>query len=181
MSKARKVFIALILAFVGYVAYTATSVMQDVQQPSSTNAPVDKKITWVYDKTTDPIRGDTNTAAIDSNELLDLKSPYSGYQRATILVREMKGKREVIISIQKGQLICDFRDCSINAKFDSGAVRKWSTSKASDHSSTVLFIDNAASFIKELQSKKVAYIELEFYQQGVQTLSFNIEGLALKK
>ncbi len=86
----------------------------------------------------------------------------------------------VMLSIERGQFICGFDDCVVNVRFDSGPILRISASAPVDHSSTVLFLESEAKLVSLARKSKIARVEATFYQEGAQTLEFNVEGLEWK-
>jgi hypothetical protein len=82
----------------------------------------------------------------------------------------------VTLSIEWGQFVCGIRSCTLKVRFDTGAIQRFSASEPSDHSTTTLFLNGEGRLISQLRKAKVVRIEATFYQEGSQTLEFNVEG-----
>jgi hypothetical protein len=83
---------------------------------------------------------------------------------------------DVYITVEHGQFLCGFDDCSLNVKFDDRPIRRFQAAEANDHSTTVLFVRDAAGFIDQLRKAKRVRIEARFYREGRQTADFRTEG-----
>jgi hypothetical protein len=79
-----------------------------------------------------------------------------------------------------GQILCDLDGCSIHIRFDKGPVRTFPAAEAADHSTNILFIRRTSSFVKSLKKSSNAVVELNFYQNGIQELSFDTAKLVWK-
>lgn len=135
---------------------------------------------WQYDTNKDKMgRGDIKYALVGSLNTLNFAFPYQGEQRATLQLRKHpKHGKDVILSIKKGQFLCNnYNGCKVAVKFDNNKVKNYSAIGASDHDSTVLFIKNYKSFVLKAKKSKKIYIEAEFFREGSRVLEFNTEGL----
>ena len=81
-----------------------------------------------------------------------------------------------MVQIERGQFLCRFDGCTVNVRFDSGPIQRFSAGEPSDHSTTILFVLNEGRFMSQLRKSKVVRIEAEFYQEGSQALEFDSEG-----
>ena len=119
------------------------------------------------------------TAVTSTNTLL-FDFPYQGSQHGTLSVRESaRWGTDVMVSIERGQFLCGIEDCTVNVRFDQGPIQQFSAVEPSDRSTNMLFIHTQSKFTSELSKAKVARIEATFYQEGLQTLEFNVEGFSL--
>jgi hypothetical protein len=116
-------------------------------------------------------------ATVESTNTLEFGSPYEGAQHGRLTIRKKSGHgTDVYIAIEKGQFLCGVEECTVNARFDEGPIRRFTAVPPSDNSTTVLFIEDATDFIAALHGAKTVTIEATFYQEGSQGLEFNIEG-----
>ena len=74
-----------------------------------------------------------------------------------------------------GSSLCRIDTCSVNVRFDDGAIQEFSAVEPADHSTTTLFINNETRFVSQLRKSKVVRVESTFYQEGSRTLEFNVE------
>jgi hypothetical protein len=78
--------------------------------------------------------------------------------------------------MSKGQFIYDYEGGSIKVRFGDSKVSIYAISGPSDHSSNIIFIDDASRFISNLKKYKELVIEAEFYNEGLRQIEFNIDG-----
>jgi hypothetical protein len=156
------------------------STKKDTSAKSADSKPaVDSSKVWKYVTDTDKMTSKTrNFAVIDATNKLEFGAPYDGGSTGQITLRNQNNTNEVILTIDKGQFICDITDgCPINVRFDSDPAIKFKGSEPSDGSSTTLFIENGSKFIKQAKKAKKVLIETEFYESGLKTMEFSIDGL----
>jgi len=135
---------------------------------------------WNYQNSKEKMgRGTIKNAYVKSLNTLSFDFPYQGQQHATLQLRKHpKFGRDVIISIDKGQFLCNsYRGCKVSVRFDNGKPIRYNAVEPSDHSSTYIFIRNYKSFVSRAKKSKKIYIEAEFFQEGYRVMEFNSEGL----
>jgi hypothetical protein len=139
-----------------------------------TSAPVQY---WEYQENTDEMDGSViKFASCKSINSVEFDFPYGGGSYLQLLVRKMKGRNEVILKISKGQFIGSYSEtCKI--KFDDGPVKEYSFNDAADGSSDYIFLESAASIIKQLKQAKHVKIQPTFYQAGKEVFDFDVSGL----
>lgn len=112
-----------------------------------------------------------------STNTLDFDFPYSGVQNGRLTIRKTQGQgTDVYFGIEKGQFLCGIEECTVNVRFDEGPIQQFTAVPPSDHSTTVLFIEDTSSFVSRLRRAKTVRIEATFYQAGAQTLDFSVDG-----
>lgn len=134
---------------------------------------------WEYDERTDEMTGKVSRfASLKSFNTVNLSSPYDGAQRGDLTVRNHASLgKDVMFMIGQGQLLCPSWDgCSILVRFDEGEAQRWRAAPAGDGSSTVLFLRNYDSFVRQLKVASVVRIRVELYRNGQQTFTFNVSG-----
>jgi hypothetical protein len=150
----------------------------------TTTATTEKKVdadpsAWGYEIDTDKMTSKLSYfAAINATNKLQFGAPYEGGSTATVTIRNKAKKNEIILTIDKGQFICDVSDgCAIKVRFDSDPAISFEGSEPSDYSSTTLFIHPEPKFIAHAKTAKKMIVEAEFYQEGMQDMEFNVSGL----
>ncbi len=114
-----------------------------------------------------------------STNVFEFNFPYGGKQRATLALRAHPRRgRDVMLSIEKGQLLCALDDCSVLVRFGDGKPQRFTASGASDRSSEVLFIGDHDTFAANLKKVRTLRIEAQVYQAGGQVFEFDVAGLA---
>ena len=134
---------------------------------------------WTYSTEKDEMRGtESNFAQVEAHDTINLDFPY-GEQRGRILVRKSaKFGFDVLVGVPSGQVMCNsFSNSHISVKFDSSPIRKYGCTDASDGSSSMVFIEGAKGFLANLKKSKRVVIEAEFFQNGLQQMTFETANL----
>jgi hypothetical protein len=106
-----------------------------------------------------------------------LDFPHRGMHYAYIVVRKHpRYGTDAMITVDEGQLHCQYRNCRILVRFDQGKPTSFSVSGPADNSSDTWFIDDTSRFIGQLSRAKNVIVELQFYQQGIRELKFETTG-----
>ena len=132
---------------------------------------------WDYSTNEDTMGRKQSFAIVESTNTLTFGFPYEGRQWGMLTIRRSaRWGTNVLVRIERGQFLCGIEDCTVNVRFDSGPIQSFSAVEPADHSTTELFLHNEARFISQLRRAKVVRVETTFYQEGSQTLEFNVEG-----
>lgn len=132
---------------------------------------------WQYSEEEDKMTSKTSYfAAVDANELLDLKFPYNGGVTAEIMVRHRRGENNALLSISKGQFMPGTDGETIKVRFDSSKAEEFDCVGSSDDDSRYLFINSSSRFIAKLKKAKKVLVEAELFDNGLQVMEFNTEG-----
>lgn len=133
---------------------------------------------WRYIESTDPMsKKVTRTAMLQSENTLSFGFPYQGPQRATLRVRSHpEFGRDVIVSIEKGQILCSSYDCPMRIVFDDGTPVSVQGSSSADHDSTVVFLPNYQRLTRQIAQASGMRVQVNMYQQGAPTLIFDVTG-----
>jgi len=142
--------------------------------PSQTASTVSN---WSYTNSKDSMSGKgKKTAAVVSQNSLHLSFPYNGSNHGYLRVRQHpQYGLDVIVSVDKGQILCDVYTCKLKIRFDRGAVKSFTMLPAADHSSTVVFAKYPEWAIKRLTRADEVSIQVPMYQEGNQVLKFKVE------
>jgi hypothetical protein len=156
-----------------YDALSKRSAKQDVQ----VDAKIDK--TWEYAERVDKMTDQkVRTASTKSKNTLEFSAPYEGTQRAVLMLRHGPDENyDVMIAIQKGQFLCHVDSCGVQIRFDDNKPAIFRASPPSDHSTTMLFIENELTFLRKLSQAKRLLVGADFFHQGSRLLEFDVEGL----
>jgi hypothetical protein len=138
---------------------------------------------WSYSDQEDTISGKTiKEATISSKEPIEFSFPYGGPQYPRLIVRNHpRYGNNIILSIDRGQFICNDENCGVTVRFDNGKPERFAGVEPSDNSTTVIFIQNYRRFVEELEKARVVIIEAEFYQEGPRQIEFDIAAFDPKK
>lgn len=148
----------------------------DADKPA---APAEPATAWRYDQSEDPMGGVTKTACVTSVNEVSLDFPYHTQPMTLCLRRSPKFGLDAYASlVSDGQILCStYSRCHIRVRFDDKPAVAWSGADAADGSSNIVFLTRTAGLIAKIKSAKRMRLELEFYQAGVQTVEFPVEGL----
>jgi len=129
---------------------------------------------WNYETRTDPMSGKaTRMATITSTNSLNLSWPYSGRNHGFIQVRQHpKHGLDVMVYVEKGQIMCRFDDCKVRVKFGDKQPVTYNATEPADNSSDLVFINNESAFISNARGTNRILVELTFFQNGSQILQF---------
>ncbi|WP_421839416.1 hypothetical protein [Novosphingobium sp.] len=137
---------------------------------------------WVYQTKKDEMRGgEDRFAQVDALEPIKLDFPY-GEQTGQILVRQSsKFGFDILVGVPSGQILCNsFQNTHVSVKFDNGPVQKFACTDANDGSNNMVFIENSKSFLSQLKKSRKTVVEAEFFQNGLQQMTFNTANLNWK-
>lgn len=134
---------------------------------------------WDYYEFEDKMgRGKVKLASVKSKNTIEFGFPYSGSQKATLQLRvHPKLGKDVMLTIEKGQFLCNLNGCNLTLKFDQGSLQVYHASEPADHSTDCLFINNYERLISKLRKSQKLYIEAQFYQEGLRVFEFDVNGL----
>lgn len=133
---------------------------------------------WKTESDTDKMSNKSYvTRSVTSINSFSLDFPYQGQQHARLIVRKHpRWGLDVLVEVERGQLICDFDNCTINVRFDDGPIKAFRVTKPSDHSSETFFIASEGAFVAQLSKSKRTFIELTFFQNSAHTIEFLTDG-----
>jgi hypothetical protein len=134
---------------------------------------------WVYEEVQDPISSQKICRAhVYSRNLVNLKPPYSGEQRAELIIQNHpRFGNSAILKIKKGQFVCSINDCDVNMNFDASYGAKYNSSPSKDYSPEVIFIGEYREFIYQIKKSKIMKIAATVYLEGEMVFDFDISEL----
>ncbi|RCX32095.1 hypothetical protein [Thioalbus denitrificans] len=134
---------------------------------------------WSYFDREDKMgRGTIKSAVVKSLNEINLKFPYQGAQRATLLLRKHpEYGKDVILSVENGQLLCEYDGCELTVRFGEGKPVKYSAAEPADFDPTTLFIRNHDRFVANTKKVDKVAVEVQFFQQGNRVFEFDVSGL----
>lgn len=134
---------------------------------------------WRYAIDAEKMGGGTiKTAITQSRNEVEFGFPYQGRQRATLKLRaHPRFGRDVILAIEKGQVLCESDGCSVTLKFGSGQPQRFQAARAADHSTTMLFIRDHDRFVGNARKVDTLLIEAQFFQEGNRIFEFDVSAL----
>lgn len=148
----------------------SSSVVSDVEDPGKS---------WQYSEDEDKMTSKTTYfAQVKAKELLLFGSPYDGGSIATLVLRNKGRVNNVYFSVSKGQMLTrTYESTSYRIRFDDKPMKRYSFTAPSDGSSNLAFIDEANAFIAKAKKSKKVIIEIEFYQEGLRAIEFDVSNL----
>lgn len=178
-SMLKLIFIALFgFAIIGMIMRTDST--PSTPSPSaSTPAAKPTPKTWEYSNNTDKVSGKQATqASLLSDNRFQLDFPYQGGTVGELQVRKHpRYGKDIIFSVNKGQLLCSVSGCQVSVKVDGKPPYKVSATEPADHSSDTLFLGSYDKLLKDIKASKKVIIEVTFFQQGSKPFEFNTAGL----
>jgi hypothetical protein len=141
--------------------------------------PAEPEGKWQYSTDKDEMRGtEDRFAHLDGSNTINLDFPY-GEQRGRMVVRQSaQFGFDILVGVESGQIMCNsFTNSRINVKFDDGPIQSYRCLDASDGTSSMVFIEGAKGFLAKLKKSKKVIVEAEFFQNGMQQLTFDTANL----
>lgn len=126
---------------------------------------------WDYDTRTDEMTDKKiHWASCKSKNTEYLEFPYEGGTKLTLTIRNMKGKNEIYVTVNKGQL--QTYDKYVSIRLDNGKAKNYSLIGSGDGDSKFAFIYAGNSLISQIKKASVIKIQLPFYGNGRRTFAF---------
>ncbi len=122
--------------------------------------------------------GESRFASLDAENTINLDFPY-GEQRGQILIRDSaKFGFDILVGVPSGQVLCNsFQDTYLSVKFDNGGIERFGCTDASDGTNNMVFLNSEKRFLEKLKKSKKLIVEAEFFQNGVQQMTFDTANL----
>lgn len=138
---------------------------------------------WSYTSSEDEMTSEkTYRATVKSDNIVIFDFPYNKPQRAKLTLRtHPRHGRDVLFSIDHGQLLCSHGGCSVLVRFGSGEPVKFRASRAADGRSTTLFIRDYSRFAGEMLKVDTVRIAPEVYKEGSPVFTFDVHGFDVEK
>lgn len=139
---------------------------------------------WSYSHRDDPMsKGITHTALLRSTNTVNFDFPYNGAQHGTLMLRtDPKYGKDVIFSIEKGQILCPSYDsCTVRVRFDEEDSTSYTAVGAADNSTETIFIRNYSRFVGKMMKAKRVRISMNIYQEGAPVFDFDVSGFNVNK
>lgn len=134
---------------------------------------------WDYRAREDKMTGGTTySATATSVNTVNFDFPYNGEQNGRLtLRRDPKYGKDVILAIEKGQILCPAYDgCTVMVRFDNGKPEAFSAVGTADGSTEAVFIQNYDRFLQKMRKAKIARLSVNIYQQGAPVFEFYVGG-----
>ena len=136
---------------------------------------------WYYKSLTDGMDDlPTKLACVESEDMITQTFPYESAHTELCIRKSPKEGLDAFFRLQsEGQILCHSysEPCVIRVRFDSGSVQSFSGLSASDNSSNIVFFQNSERMLNSILKSKQTRVQVELYQNGIQTTTFNTSGL----
>lgn len=145
--------------------------------------PVAAPSPWSYEEQASAMdNAKTKIACTSSTNQVSLDFPYKNTGASLCIRKSPKSGLDAFVALDgEGQILCrTYEGCSVRVRFDTRPARAFPAVDAADHSTNIVFIKSVPKLITELKKSSKAVVELEFYQNGVQSLEFNTEQFEWK-
>lgn len=138
---------------------------------------------WRYTASEDEMTGKKSYwASVKSDNIVTLGFPYHKPQRATLTLRtHPRHGRDIIFSIERGQLQCQYRGCSVLVRFGDGEPMKFQASEPSSRDSTTLFIRDYSRFAGEMLKVDTVRISADIWNEDPRVFTFDVSGFDVEK
>ncbi|WP_312594206.1 hypothetical protein [Stutzerimonas nitrititolerans] len=139
-------------------------------------------LVWNYSDDEDQMSGKpVKRAYVSSINTVNFGFPYAGSQRATLSLRKHpRWGSSAYMRIEKGQFICNYSNCYMTVRFDSGKSQRYFGSEPESNDSTIIFINDYKGLVAQAKRSKKLFIEANFYQEGSRVFEFDISELDWK-
>jgi len=139
---------------------------------------------WAYYQNDDPMsKGKSYSASILSSNTVEFDFPYGGSQNGRLTLRtDPRYGKDVIFSIEKGQILCSSYDgCIVLVRFDDENATSYSAGEPVDNSTETVFIHNYSQFVEKMMKAKRVRISVNIYQEGSPVFDFDVSGFNMRK
>lgn len=136
---------------------------------------------WIYSETVDEMTDKTcYMASVESENCAEFDFPYNGGSFLTFAIRDSpQYGKDMFISISKGQFNSGLNGEDIKIRFDSNEAFTVHCFVPSDRRHDYIFLNprDFNKILKLLKQSKTMKINVEFFNQGSHTFTFDVEGL----
>lgn len=149
---------------------TLVEAAPEIEEPASA---------WQYSEQIDEMT-DKNTYCaytVSTNEVT-FDFPYEGGSSLTFTIRDSpQYGKDMYIRISKGQFNAKYNGTKIKVRFDDDPAFDVYCNESSDLSMDILFLRGYNKILPKLKKAKTMKIAAEFFNEGVRTFTFDVEGL----
>lgn len=136
------------------------------------------KETWAYSETKDEMTDEIQRIAMTTSiNTLNFDFPYQWGAISTLFLRKKWKELDIFLKVQPSQIVWDYNNPTIKARFDDNPAMTFWYSEPADYSKDTIFIKSEAKFLENIKKSKKLLLKVQFYQNGTQTIEFNTEGL----
>jgi TonB family protein len=113
---------------------------------------------------------------------LSLGFPYQGKNFGTLAFRHRAdGDFSIMLSIQKGQLLCGFDSCQLKLRIDGQPSFSYGFHSPDNGVGSILFADEPTELEEKLRKAKRFKIEINVFHESAKVLEFDVSGLNYTK
>jgi len=125
-------------------------------------------------------KGVVHLAQATSENTVSFKFPYTGFQRASLILRSHpKHGKDVIFKIQKGQLLYQSYEASpIQIRFDEAEGVTFQAVGGDDLGSTTIFIKDYHRFVGKMLKAENVRISPTVYEEGHPIFEFDVSNFS---
>jgi len=175
-------FLILLVISLRLPSFNPPSVPQSSSEPQPATAPPPSPppgSQWNYTHLADTMaKGQIHQAVVLSSNTVTFDFPYSGAQRATLILRtHPRYGKDVIFQIERGQILCpSYEGCSVLVRFGEGEAVSFRAAGPADSSTEAVFIHDYEGFIRRMLRASRVRIAANIYQEGSPTFEFDVAG-----
>lgn len=131
---------------------------------------------WSYSVQNDDMSSrPIHSAILFSRNSFELDFPYQDPQRGTLhLRRHPKHGTDVIVSLERGQILCRFDGCRHDVRFDERNAAAWTMLEPKSNESDFVFVRDAQSFVRQMRESKLVRVQLKLFDEPPVTLEFDV-------
>lgn len=151
----------------------------DVISEETGSIEVEDQSDWKYSESVDEMTDKTAYfATIESDNSVDFEFPYDGGSTLSFTIRQSpQYGNDMYIRISKGQFNPGISGTKIKVRFDDNEAISVNCVEPSDYSTDLLFLKGYDKLLKQIKDSKSMKINVEFFNEGTRTFTFNIQGL----
>jgi len=136
---------------------------------------------WEYDSSVNKMNDKPlYFAQCHSQNSFSFDFPYNqGDVTATLLVRKMGKKYDLIVSISQGQILDQMLASPIEIRLDNNIATRHNYNYPQDLDSKSVFISNPSNLVAKIKTSKKLLVKIPCYNEGEPVFEFNVEGLEI--
>lgn len=157
----------------------STAVLAEDSVTAAATKPAQPESAWEYTEETDEMTDKVNRRAyVISENSANFDFPYDGGSRLALNIRDHStlGK-DIWIYIDKGQFNTGIYGQKVTLRFDDEKPITVNGNSSSDGSADVLFLSSYKKLLPKLLKAKTLKVQVEFFQEGNRTFTFDVAGL----
>ena len=152
---------------------------EEASDTTLTSEKAETKSDWKYSEETDEMTDKiAYFATVQSENEVEFDFPYQGGSTLSFTLRDSpEFGKDAYIRISKGQFNVQYNGTKIKIRFDDKEPITVTANEASDGSMDILFLRNYAKLVNALKEAKTMKINVEFFNEGIRTFTFDVANL----